>query len=99
MSRSWIFNTQFEDSMPDSNLAKFMRELYLYPAASNGRDGFFFVYAREYDDLSQAPRDTSLQRTLLDIMAEEQLRTGAMFILIEDLKHFGHQYYRSNSKF
>jgi hypothetical protein len=98
MCRSWIFNTQFEDKMPESNLAKFMRELYLFPIQSSGKDGFFFVFCREYDDLSKAPRDTSLQRAMLDILEEEPLRAGGMFILNDDLKYFGSQHYRKREK-
>jgi hypothetical protein len=95
MCRSWIFNTQFEAKLPDSNLAKFMRELYLFPIPSNGRDGMFFVFGRDFDDLNQAPRNTSLQRAMLDILEKEPLRNGGMFILKQDLPHFGSQYYRN----
>jgi len=97
MCRSWIFNTQFEKQMPDSNLAGFMRELYLFPIQSTARDGFFFVFGREFDDLSQAPRATSLQCAMLDILAREPLRTGGMFILKQDLKYFGSQHYRKQA--
>lgn len=98
MCRSWIFNTQFEEKMQDSNLSKFMRELYLFPIQSSGREGFFFVFCREYDDLSKAPRDTSLQRAMLDILEKEPLRASGMFILNDDLKYFGSQHYREQEK-
>ncbi len=97
MCRSWIFNTQFEEKLPESNLAKFMRELYLFPILSSGRDGFFFVFCREYDDLSKAPRDTSLQRAMLDVLESgDQLMAGGMFILNDDLQYFGSQHYRKD---
>jgi hypothetical protein len=95
--RSWIFNTQFEEKLPDSNLAKLMRECYLFPAVSSGMDGFFFLFGRNYDDLSEAPRDTSSRRAMLEILESgENLRLGGMLFLAEDLDEFGNSYYRSN---
>lgn len=94
--RSWIFNTQFERLLPQSNMAKLMRELYLFPAFSSGRDGIFFVFCREYDDLSEAPRDTSLQRALLGILESgDKLRSSGMFFLRDDMNKFGTACYRN----
>jgi hypothetical protein len=98
MCRSWIFNTQFENRLPDSNLTKLMREVYLFPITSNGRDGMFFVFGKEFDDLSQAPRDTRLQRAMLDILEKEPLRNGGMFIFKQDIPRFGSQYYRTSGE-
>lgn len=96
LSKSWIFNTQFEERLPDSNLAKFMRELYLFPIASTGTDGLFFVFCREHPDRSTAPRNTALQRAMLDILERGgALRSGGMFFLKRDLPRFGTQHYRS----
>ncbi len=95
---SWIYNTQFEHALPESNLAGLMREVYLFPTSSNGKDGIFFIFCREYDDWSKAPRDTSLQRAMLDIYTSgRRLRSGGMVFLIEHLEHFGTQYYRNHS--
>jgi len=93
--RSWIFNTQLEESMPDSNLARLMRELYLFPSFSMGRDGFFFVFCREYENLADAPRDTSLQRFMVDTLASGgKLRSGGMFLFDEDMQFWGSRRYR-----
>ncbi|OGV53669.1 MAG: hypothetical protein A2017_03700 [Lentisphaerae bacterium GWF2_44_16] len=93
--RSWIFSPQYEKKLPDSNIAKFMRELYLYPFYAGDRCGFFFAFLREYKNLAEAPRDTSLRRAMLELIdAGEPLRGGGMFIFREDLKHFGTQCYR-----
>ena len=92
---SWIFNTQLEELLPDSNLVKFMRELYLFPIKSSGRDGLNFIFCRNYDDWSKAPRETSLQRALLGIIESgRKLRQAGMFIFKQDLSHFGTQFYR-----
>lgn len=93
---SWIFNPQLEHLLPGSNMVKFMRETYMFPIESSGVDGLFFIYCREYDDWKKAPRKTSLQKVLLGVLDRgEKLRNGGMFILKEDLKHFGTQFYRN----
>ena len=93
---SWIFNTQLETILPGSNLAKFMEELYLFPVPSERMDGFRFVFCREYDDLSKAPRETRLHRGMLDILESGgSLRSGGMFFLKDDLSTFGSKHYRS----
>jgi hypothetical protein len=92
---SWIFNTQLEEWLPDSNLTRFMRELYLYPRISSGNNGLNFVFVRDYDDWSQAPHKTRLQRALLDHYCNgTPLRCGGMVFLREDLDQFGTQVYR-----
>ncbi|HBC86079.1 MAG TPA: hypothetical protein DCZ94_03905 [Lentisphaeria bacterium] len=97
---SWIFNTQFEKLLPDSNMVKFMQELYLFPVQSGGRDGFFFVFCREYANLAEAPRKTSLQKAMLGILESgRKLRSGGMAFFIEDIGKFGKQAYREVRKF
>ena len=92
---SWIFNTQLETRLADSNLASFMRELYLFPVMSSGVDGLLFIFCRDYDDWMQAPRETPLQCALLDLYCDgTPLRCGGMVFLREDLARFGEQVYR-----
>jgi hypothetical protein len=92
---SWIFNPQLETALPDSNLAAFMRQLYLQPWRSSGRDGLFFIFGRDDGDLKDYPRDNSVRRAMLDILASgRRLRSGGMFILPEHLESFGREYYR-----
>ena len=96
---SWIFNTQLEERLPESNLAKFMRELYLFPILSDGKDGLFFVFYRDYDDWSLAPRKTSLQRALIDIYTSGiGLRSSGMLFFEQDLPYFGQHVYRRMAK-
>ncbi len=97
---SWIFNTQLEEKMPDSNLAKFMREPYLFPVESDRFTGMFFVFSRSNineEMLPELPRDTSLRQSMLEIVESgRSLRNGGMIYCLEDLEHFGAQYYRRN---
>jgi len=95
---SWIFNTQLQDFLPrTANLPTFQRELYLFPVPSSGLDGVYFIYGREdITDWTTAPRGTTLHRAISDhLAAGGRLRNGGMFILTEDLQHFGSEHYRS----
>jgi hypothetical protein len=94
---SWIFNTDLERLLPESNLAGFMRQVYLFPMVSNGKDGLFFIFGKEEGDISEYPRDNSVRRAMLSILDDgKRLRSGAMFYLPEDLEQFGDEDYRSN---
>ena len=101
ISHSWIFNPQLEEILPNSNPAKFMQELYLYPAPSIGQDGFFFIFGRYFkkEELADAPRDNTLRRALLDLYRKTPLRTGGMIYLAEDLPNFGQKIYRTQFPF
>ncbi|MDP6778022.1 MAG: acyltransferase domain-containing protein [Candidatus Latescibacteria bacterium] len=95
-STSWIFNTQLEEMLStSSNLVGYQHELHLFPVPTNGRAGLYFIFYQDDVDPETAPRDTSLKRAVLDhLAAGKPLRSGGMFMLTEDLPHFGTQYYR-----
>ena len=95
---SWLLNNQLEDILgQDSNLVKYQHELYLYPVYSRGRDGFFFIFSQLDFDPDTAPRDTRLQRGVLDfIAAGNRWRSGGMFMLVDDVGRIGQQVYRRN---
>ncbi|MGH7143150.1 MAG: acyltransferase domain-containing protein [Planctomycetota bacterium] len=94
---SWILNTQLFDLLPpESNLNRFMRELYLYPIPSGPRAGLFFLFFNDHLPLADAPEDTSVQRAVKQfLLAGNRWRSGGMFFLRDDLPHFGTQHYRS----
>jgi hypothetical protein len=55
----------------------------------------WFVFLRDDINPATAPRDTSLQRGILDWLAKGNAwHDGGMFILTDDLDHFGTQQYR-----
>jgi hypothetical protein len=95
---SWILNNQLQEiKLSSDNLARFQRELYLFPVKSNGKDGLWFIYLQDPIDLATVPRNTSLQRAVADfIQAGNTWRGGGMFFLTEDLDHLGEQHYRNN---
>jgi hypothetical protein len=94
--RSWIFNTQLEERMPDSNLADLMRQVYLVPARGSGKDGLFFIFCRDYDRLEEYPRQTRMQRALLDVLeGGGRLRATGMVMLRDDVERMGSRPYRN----
>jgi len=96
VSSSWMFSPLLKQLLPaDSNLMRFMRELYLCPADSSSRSGPWFVFLQEPFDPATAPRDTSLQRAILNhLQAGNLWRDGSMFFMLDDLDHFGSQWYQ-----
>lgn len=97
-SKSWIFNPDFEKELPNGNLAKRMRACYLYPAASTGEDGLYFLFgSKRYASWQEYPHDTSQRRAMLHILESGcALRSGGMLFFREDLPSFGTQYYRNS---
>lgn len=85
---SWLLNTQYQDWLsPTSNIVRFQREFYLFPTFSNGQSGLARIFdSDDIQDLSNAPRDTSLRRAVLDgIQAEGYLRSGGALLFPGDL--------------
>lgn len=95
---SWIFNPDLEEILPKgANLSAFQRELYLYPAASGPWDGLWFIFLKTGKPDATFPRNTDLQRRVLEfIESGRRWRCGGMLILLEDIEHFGTQFYRNN---
>lgn len=93
---SWILNPDWQTELPDSNLAKFQRELYLYPGGVDPACGIFFIFGRMDDDRSRCPADNSVRRAFHRVWdAGRELRPGGMVILGADLDRFGSGTYRN----
>ena len=96
---SWIFNPDFEQELPNSNLANFMRQAYLLPFASVGVEGLHFVFGRADQDWSDYPADNSLRKAFHELRKKgKRLKAGAMFIEESGIKAFGSNFYRRNYK-
>ena len=95
---SWIFNSDLEPLLPDSNIARLMRECYVHPWRSTGMDGMYFLFRNQnYTSWNEYPHDTSQRRALLHILESgRQLHCGGMLLFKEDMPHFGTSYYRRN---
>lgn len=94
---SWILSPDWPELLPDSNMAKFMREVYLFPIQAPPAMGVNFVFRKRPEDLDlkNAPRQSRLQRIMLERLEKhEPLYGGGMFMLFEDVDKFGTQYYQ-----
>lgn len=96
---SWIFSPQLQECLPEtSNLVAFQRELFLVPSAAHGADGLWFVFLkRGLPDFETWPRETSVQRSILEYLEKGHIwGAGRMFFLLDDAPRFGQQVYRSS---
>ena len=93
---SWMFSNQLEECLPaDANLVRLLRELYLVPVPCRPNDGLWFVFLQGELNPATAPRETRLQRAILDYLAQgRHWHQGGMFLLPDDLARFGTQPYR-----
>lgn len=98
VSGSWMFSHLLEDILPPTtNLVRNVKELYLTPDGV-GRGSLWFVFCQEgVLDPDKVPATTTLERAVVDFLRSGGVwRNCYMFILKEDLQHFGTQYYRSH---
>lgn len=85
---SWLLDAQYEQLLPpNSNIVRFLREFYCFPACTDDLDPFFRVFGGKPADLHAAPRDTTLRRAMLDFtLAGGALHLASAFILIDGLQ-------------
>ncbi|MDO5084513.1 MAG: acyltransferase domain-containing protein [Arachnia propionica] len=83
---SWLLDPLVIDALPpESNLARFARRFEIIDDGEpDPRDAFFFVFHTELRlqpvDLSGLPRDSSLQRAVLDVPVEQlRVPTGRLW--------------------
>ena len=98
MCSSWAFWHRYEELRPQANPALVMRECYEFGRPVRSFSGFYFIFgANTPQELPSEPRrDTSIRRTMLDILdAEGALGVGGVFILREDLDKWGRAPYRN----
>lgn len=95
---SWLLDSQLEALLPPSaNLVRFLSELYLLPIRSDGQEALRRVFGSVPDDLTRAPRDTTLRRALIDhLLAGGHWRGAGGFLMRGDLD-WGKQVYRHQS--
>jgi hypothetical protein len=97
---SWLLEAELEQFLPaTSNIVRFQREFYLVPIPSHPRYFLSQIFGEAPQDLTKAPRNTSLQRAILEFLeAGGELRPagGGGFLLPQDLD-WGAQVYRRQS--
>jgi len=94
---SWMFSNQLEECLfPETNLVRLLREVYLVPYPCQPDQGLWFVFLQDRIDLSTLPRETSLQRAILDYLATgPRWHMGGMVLLCDDISRVGTQPYRA----
>lgn len=98
---SWILNPEWETEMPDSNMAKLLREVYMVTCQGrpNPISGFGFVFGRSdgnpltYDMNPNNKLHMAFKRIL---ESGRSTRFAPMFVMCDDIEKFGTQYYRNN---
>ena len=79
---SWIGNNAWLDYIPNSNMAALIRSSALFPRPHNNKSGLYFVFGREDDNYADYPRTNSLERAVLDCIADGRpLRNPGMIFL------------------
>lgn len=95
---SWLLDAQLEQMLPpSSNMVRLQRKVYLLPTHMEVGELLRTALGRHLDDLSKAPRKTTLQRAIVERLERgEKLRprAGGFFLLPEDL-NWGGEVYRS----
>lgn len=95
---SWLLDGQFEQQLPaSSNIVQFLREYYLHPVPnSDDQQTFDRIFGKKFDDLNDAPQNTSLQRVIVKhLKTGGHWRSGGGVLLPEDMK-WGEQVYRKH---
>ena len=99
---SWLLDSWLEQALPPtSNIVRFQREVYLFPGELDRQEVVRTAFGGQVPaDLSQASRETSLQRAILTVLEkgeEVPLAAGGCFLLSEDVARWGTQFYRTQA--
>ena len=81
---TWFLDPHLEEVLPPSaNIVRFARQFYRHPSMSNPASAFRFVFGPNHPaDLDALPRETTLQRVLVDhVRAGGTWHGGSGFIL------------------
>jgi hypothetical protein len=96
VSVSWLFNNQLRQAFPaEANVVHFLNQFYSVPRPSGPWDGLWFLFLRRgAPDFDAWPRDTTPRRQVLDFLRHHpRWRESAMFLLWEDMVHYGENHY------
>ncbi len=96
---SWIFNPDWEELLPESNMVKFRKQMYTVqlPYRDGRKNGLYFIFGREDGDPLSYPADNTVRRAFHQLFQSGRpARSGAVLIAAEDIPHFGTEYYLRN---
>ncbi len=93
---TWFFTPQLQQMLPaESAIVRFQREFYLFPFPGSVDFLWAFAFGDKYTDRASAPRDTSLQRAVLDWLAEGKEIFDLPGVLFHPPSAWGSQPYMS----
>jgi hypothetical protein len=103
LCESWLFSTLLSQFVPErSRIVQWQRQHYLFPIGgrADGEHAFkSFVFADGTIDFAHAPRNTRMQRAVIDYaLGGGALRTGCAFFLPHDIPDFGKEPYLTKSR-
>lgn len=94
---SWILSPDWVKELPDSNMAKFRRNMFALPSGKHPQSGFFFVYGSSDIDPRKLPRTTALHEAFCRILDRgDTLRYGEVFIPADLIETVGTEYFINN---
>ncbi len=97
---SWLLDSELQCLLPESsNIVRFQKEFYLVPSWLSAEHLVKRVMGVALEDLSTAPRSTSLQRALLALLESGQRLSptgGGCFLFPEDLDWGAQVYIRQH---
>ena len=83
---SWIFNPDLRNLAGTGNITSLSQMGSLFTTDSTGKDGMFFLFGTESDDLTRLPRNTTLQRSVIDFMQRGgKLRSSGIFFYADEI--------------
>ena len=83
---SWIFNPGLRNLPGTDNICALAEMGRLFTTRSTGKDGMFFLFGRETDDISSLPQCTTLQRSVTDYMRRGgKLRSCGIFFFEDEI--------------
>lgn len=94
---SWLLDEQLQTILPsESNIVRFQREFYHFPTGGNHRQTYERVFGDSSIGITCAPEVTSLQKAVKSyVLRGNQMRSGAGFILPQDMARFGEAQYQT----
>ncbi len=87
---SWIFNPYLAERLPEANTTLLRSQGYWYPSWHSGKDGVFFIFGRDDEDVRNYPGDNRMRRAFQNVVSEggELIAQGFYFSMAE-LERFG----------
>ena len=86
---SWVFNPDWREYLPDSNIARFQKATLAFPFPANPKSGLYFIFGRDDGDPATYPQDNSMRRAMVRAWREKgKLRSAGMLLPFDETENF-----------